>query len=176
MQTFIISPYYQETAEILDNRRLNKQITEAGQLIDIISGKKDYYKNHPATRMWFGHLCALKLYYNMMLEVWLSRGKKYKNSPFVIFGPSFSCHIPSWILDSRIHETHKQRLCQKDFDFYKPKFPELVFDSTVDYLWPVFKNDKLGMEYVNKMVNKNKYKIEFEGKDYYLTRLVRKVK
>jgi hypothetical protein len=137
-----------------------------------LSGKKDYYKNHPAIRMWFGHVESLKMYYNKMLEEWLSRGKNYKNS----FFRWHNTRTPKYFYDTRIHETHKQRLCQKDFDFYKPKFPDLVFNPTIDYLWPVFNNDKLGMEYVDNMVKKNKYKVEFEEREYILTRLIRKVK
>lgn len=174
MQTFMVNSFYSSTASILDDKRLNKQITESGQIIDILTCKKVYYVNHPAVRMWFGNVDALKKYYNVMLKIWLMRGKNYKNPFFKITAKQFLSEYPSWIHDTRVHETHKQRLCQKDYEFYKPKFPELQFNETIDYLWPVMKNDISGMEYVKKMINKNKYKIEFEEKDYYLTRLIRK--
>jgi hypothetical protein len=171
VQTFITDSFYSTTAYILDDKRLNKQITEAGQIIDILAGKKVYYVNHPAVRMWVGNVDALKYYYNIMLKVWLERGKNYKNPPFKL--SVLELYHPTWTNDERVHETHKQRLLQKDYEFYKPKFPNIIVDNSIDYLWPVMKNDIAGMEYVNKMVKKNKYKVEFEEKDYYLTRLIR---
>lgn len=50
MQTFLPVPDFLETAKILDNKRLNKQIVEAYQ---IFSGRVPT-KNHPACLMWEG--------------------------------------------------------------------------------------------------------------------------
>lgn len=61
----------------LDKRRLNKQATEALQLIQALDRiaqatapeeiKKIGYANHPITRMWEGYLPALQYYYNATL-------------------------------------------------------------------------------------------------------------
>jgi hypothetical protein len=53
MQVFIIgSPF--ETAQILDNKRLNRQIQEAQVILDALNGKKAW-SNHPCVLQYKGH-------------------------------------------------------------------------------------------------------------------------
>lgn len=82
--------------DTLDLRRLNKQATEALQLIHALERmaaastpeeiKKIGYANHPITRMWEGYLPALQYYYNATLAAYRRRleakhaaDPKYKN-------------------------------------------------------------------------------------------------
>lgn len=59
MNTFLISNNFQETAAILDNKRLFKQVVEGSQLISVFlrrlsilnDGKKGWL-NHPALNIW----------------------------------------------------------------------------------------------------------------------------
>lgn len=60
MQVFIVgSPL--ETAMALDNRRLNKQIIECGQILDALNGAKAW-SNHPCVLQYWKHQEWLKQY------------------------------------------------------------------------------------------------------------------
>ena len=52
MQVFIpnADPFW--TADILDNRRRNKQIIECRQILKAIRGESKAWANHPVTRMY----------------------------------------------------------------------------------------------------------------------------
>jgi len=54
MQTFLPYADFFKSAFVLDNRRLNKQITECKQIwIASVFGRGNW-TNHPAVRMWQG--------------------------------------------------------------------------------------------------------------------------
>lgn len=66
MQVFIIGTPL-ETAMALDEKRLNKQIIEARQILTAIDGHSEAWKNHPCTLMY--HSCRDWLYsYERTLE------------------------------------------------------------------------------------------------------------
>ena len=56
MQTFLPSSNFIIAAQILDSKRLNKQILETYQILNILTGnsKSNAWKNHPAVLMWEG--------------------------------------------------------------------------------------------------------------------------
>jgi hypothetical protein len=88
MQTFITSTNggyaFRETAEELDNKRLNKQALEAWQILmtNLKLDPQGNYReprgwyNHPATKMWRGHEIVLGQYIDWMAEEWRARGFK----------------------------------------------------------------------------------------------------
>jgi len=53
MQTFLPHSTYAKCAQSLDNKRLNKQILEGYQILNVNSGmsKTGGWKNHPARRL-----------------------------------------------------------------------------------------------------------------------------
>ena len=53
MQVFIVGTPF-ETAQVLDSRRLNKQIVECQQILDALDGKTAW-SNHPCTLQYRGH-------------------------------------------------------------------------------------------------------------------------
>ena len=56
MQTFLPYVYdFKQTARVLDNKRLNKQLLEGRQIYAALTGRSTGWVNHPATRMWAGH-------------------------------------------------------------------------------------------------------------------------
>ena len=89
------------------------------------------YSNHPCTRMWYGHINALKYYYNAVLREWIKRGynntMKFYELPKVIV-------FPSWFGDEELHLSHRASLCKKDPEYYIPLFGENKF---IDYIWPI---------------------------------------
>ena len=60
MQIFIIGTPL-ETAKVLDNRRLNKQIIECHQILDALNGAK-VWSNHPVVLQYRGYEEWLELY------------------------------------------------------------------------------------------------------------------
>jgi hypothetical protein len=136
MQTFLPYPDFKKSLHILDYRRLGKQRVEAYQIIRILQAgshsKVDIgggYRNHPAVKMWRGHLNALKLYYNYALEEWIGRGYKNRMEKMPIHGRIV---YPSWFGNDKFHAAHRSNLLRKDHSYYghfgwkeKPDLPYL---------------------------------------------------
>jgi hypothetical protein len=79
VNTFVTSRCLKECAKNLDNKRLGKQRVEAKQIIEALETPgKSSWERHPATKMWKGHVDALKVYYNHIVREWIARG--YKNN------------------------------------------------------------------------------------------------
>jgi hypothetical protein len=75
VNTFVTSRCLKECARNLDNKRLGKQRVEAKQIIEALETPgKSSWERHPATKMWKGHVNALKVYYNHIVREWIARG------------------------------------------------------------------------------------------------------
>lgn len=149
MQTFLTSFDMTENARNLDNKRLGKQRVEAVQILNTILGLSEGWKNHPAVKMWKGY--ERYLFYEYLREIvneWKYR--EFKNTllniriealKFIIdtekYGEvdtdSVSILFPMWITPELI-ESHQSNLIRKDYDFYKPKFPNAR--EGLEYVWP----------------------------------------
>ena len=127
MQTFLPYPSFEESAKVLDWRRLGKQRVEGMQIINAISGvpRKDGrpYKgwlNHPCSIMWKPYLNALKHYTNVMIREWISRG--YNNNMELYEVDEMvnddMLHFPHWLGDERVHSSHRANLLRKDYEYY----------------------------------------------------------
>lgn len=124
MQTFLPSKNFLTSAQMLDSKRLNKQILECFQILNVLSGNSIGWKNHPAVKMWKNHEKALHLYVNAMIMEAKRRGiKTDKNennirSLFENFGESWGEGMPEWFFNQedimRITTTHKANLFRKD--------------------------------------------------------------
>jgi hypothetical protein len=122
-------PEFQETAHILDWRRLGKQRLEARQILKTLQ-QGGGWSNHPAVKMWRGYENALIEYSNVMIQEWIKRG--YNNTMELLeFG---SVIMPHWIGDDRFHSAHRSNLLRKQPDYYTqfnwPEGPDLP------YFWP----------------------------------------
>ena len=73
MQTFLPYPDFEKSLRALDYRRLGKQRVEAYQILRAIKHGGGW-RNHPAVKMWRGHVNALKRYHNMCIDEWVRRG------------------------------------------------------------------------------------------------------
>lgn len=132
MQTFLPYPSFEESARVLDNKRLGKQRVEAFTILRTLSGGISGWKNHPAVKMWKGFEDALEMYYSCMVERWIIRG--FNNSmPFPV--PKKFVSKPSWLGDERLHASHRSNLLRKDYKWYSQfgwgEKPNLK------YWWPV---------------------------------------
>jgi hypothetical protein len=133
MQTFLPYADFRKSAECLDYRRLGKQRVEAKQLIDLLEGITDNnWKNHPAYRMWYGYVDALKDYYNVIVEEWVSRGYK-NNMPLYDIPRGSGYELPDWFGKKDFHDAHKSNLLRKDYEYYK----QFGWDVPLDlkYIW-----------------------------------------
>lgn len=161
---FIIKPNLLETAKLLDNKRLGKQRVEAKQIIDILEEldltgniTKKGWSNHPALKSWIGYTNHLKVYFNIMVREWISRGFKntmimynidetqyhiidcifdgktsyYDNSQFNEFS------FPFWISFPPFYMSHQASLCRKNPKHYKSLLCEELYPFlNHGYIWP----------------------------------------
>ena len=128
MQTFLPYESFEDTAKVLDYRRLGKQRVEGMQIIQTIENQNGW-KNHPIVKMWTPYVPALKQYTNIIITEWIGRG--YNNN--MEFYDIDNVEYPDWLGDKRFHASHRANLLRKDFDWYS-QF-EWTENSESPYLW-----------------------------------------
>lgn len=139
MQTFLPFRSFHESAQALDSKRLNKQILEGYQILNVLSSNnpKAGWRNHPAVKMWRWHEGALLEYIYAMINEADSRGIKTENNLANIkslhnrVGHKWGKSMPPWFNNqdfmNRIMTTHKANLYKKDPDYYH-EFASSVYD------------------------------------------------
>jgi len=160
MQTFLPSKDFNESAKMLDSKRLNKQILEAYQILRVLSGVNEGngWVNHPAVKMWRGSEYILFTYATAMLREADVRGIKtdknrsnlnlIRNFAMKNWGTSF----PAWYKNpqelKRVVATHKSNLFIKDEEFYY-EFKISLLDpnskpccAECKYYWPTHASKK----------------------------------
>lgn len=134
MQTFLPYPCFERSVAVLDRKRLGKQRLEAHQILGALSGQSTGWKNHPATKMWAGHVGALKVYYNDCLREWERRGY-YNNLLRYIWIPSDESIVaPPWFGNEAFHLSHRSNLLRKLPEHYRIYWPDDPDD--LPYVWP----------------------------------------
>lgn len=127
MQTFLPSSNMMWSAMQLDNKRLNKQILEAYQILKVLSTDGQAWRNHPAVLMWKGHEYSLRSYAWTMASEARKRGIKVdKNLENLTelekqYGHTWGTSMPEWFGGdeiNRIIATHRARLYIKDPIYY----------------------------------------------------------
>jgi len=135
MITFLPYSNFIRSVEKLDNKRLGKQRVEAMQIVKTLTeGSK--WKNHPAVKMWEGHIEALKYYHNCCINEWIKRGF---NNTMQLYNVT-KYDYPWWVGDEDFHRAMRARLIEKDEQYYLPKFPGDKGFNGGKYLWPVMEN------------------------------------
>lgn len=151
MQTFLPSEDFNTCAQVLDNKRLNKQHLECFQIINVLEGQTTAWANHPAVRMWVGYTDALKYYANCMKSECLSRGFRSEKIPFYQIPSSFK--FPKWLGDSLVHISHRSNLARKLYSHYS-QFGYIDHGIT-GYYWPVLPKSKkcqeVNLEWISKI-------------------------
>lgn len=144
MQTFLPYPYFDDSARVLDNKRLGKQRVECKQILSTLFGWSTGWKNHPAVLMWRGSEYVLVQYTYTVCAEW--RRRKFNDSikewldglPVGVLRGKTAC--PSWLGDLKFHVAHQSNLIRKDPEFYGCKFPGVPAD--LPYIWPVAKEKR----------------------------------
>lgn len=149
MQTFLAYPNFTHSALILDNKRLNKQITEGRQILDILVHHPDSrWRNHPAVLMWKGHEYSLVKYVCECYNEWYRRLEKelrkgsYNHKSYGWIGEHWddirkctkSWDPPKWFGDEKFHASHRSNLLRKNYEYYS----QFGWKEPIDfpYFWP----------------------------------------
>ena len=74
VQTFLPYPDFEQSARVLDPKRLGKQRVETIQVVRALTRPTYGWANHPAVLMWKGYEEALGRYGFVCCEVWTERG------------------------------------------------------------------------------------------------------
>tara|TARA_R110002072_G_scaffold178724_1_gene334735 strand:- start:471 stop:953 length:483 start_codon:yes stop_codon:yes gene_type:complete len=141
MQTFLPHDNFEESARLLDWRRLGKQRVEGMQIINAIEGKKRKdgkpYKgwiNHPCSVMWRPYVSALKLYTNVIINEWVRRGYNNNMKHYDDYLEGLSLEgMPHWLGKEEFHSSHRANLLRKDYTYYSQYgWKE---DPSAPYVW-----------------------------------------
>jgi hypothetical protein len=164
VNTFVPVSDVRKSLESLDNKRLNKQISECvsilGSIFNLPTTKgteRKGYKNHPAQKMWEGYETGLLEYYNTAIEVWSNRGGGIDNYQIAVFRDEedpyyvylynvlgqWKIHrhyakeaeqVPYWMGHEPTHASHRSNLLRKDPVFYG-QFG-WTEPPNLPYIWP----------------------------------------
>ncbi len=157
MQTFLPYDDFTLSARALDNRRLNKQITEVWQIYRTLIGLSDGWQHHPAVRMWCGGYHRALLEYGRVCghewaDRWLDgrRGGHAEHAAaekivqeIVGVWSAYSTRpllLPSWFGDEAFHASHRSNLLRKNPEWYGQFGWTEPHD--LPYVWPVTKGDE----------------------------------
>jgi hypothetical protein len=134
MQTFLPYASFEDTVQVLDYKRLGKQRVETFQILNVLLDrtKSKGWRNHPAKIMWEGFEEALKLYQNITITEWISRG--YKNNMKLESIDHKTLIMPPWLGNEEFHKSHRSNLLRKDFEYYSQYFNDPI---DLPYIWPV---------------------------------------
>ena len=153
MQTFLPFQDFTKSALCLDKRRCLKQVVEAQQILNTLSGYSNAWKNHPAVRMWRSYEEALKHYYTVFYNICSEVHKiQFKKLKLEQTAPNKTFDLPLWLSCPEVyspddlHYTHRCNLLRKAVINDDKKLMEALnsqsvhlddHDITTPYYWPV---------------------------------------
>ena len=144
MQTFLPYPNFNESANTLDKRRLNKQRVEAYQILRAITDPSYGWQNHPAVNMWRGYDQALLYYALVMCQCWEDIGgaddADLQGRLIRQFCTGEEIRYPWWLGHSEFHLSHKVNLYFKDPEYYGQLWE---FENPRPYFWPTNKESEI---------------------------------
>lgn len=137
MQVFIVGTP-EETARVLDSKRLNKQIIECGQILDALKGAKAW-SNHPGVLQYSGQEFWLRCY-KRVLESFI----KKDNIRIRFWNWRASESTPQWHTQEYYYQI-KRRLYTEDTEYYK----QWAHLGTSDENWYWSEREGAFIKYVN---------------------------
>ncbi|MEU6444174.1 MSMEG_6728 family protein [Streptomyces sp. NPDC047046] len=149
MQTFLPFSGFQDTARVLDRRRLGKQRVETLQVLRGLTVPGHGWRHHPAVTMWRGYEEALVRYGLDVCAAWTALGfadtvaaslrgdlaasrtvRRVRTQPVL----ARAGELPPWLGGAAFHLSHRSALVRKNPDHYAPLFPGVPDD--LPYVWP----------------------------------------
>ena len=148
MQTFLPHPDFEQSARVLDPKRLGKQRVECIQVIRGLTREGYGWRHHPAVKMWRGHEEALGRYALTCCEVWTELGfadtcASTIRADLAAAGVTElrsqeelarAGALPAWLGDAEFHRSHQSSLLRKDPEHYGSRFPDVP--HYLPYVWP----------------------------------------
>lgn len=150
MQTFLPYPDFDDSAAVLDVRRLGKQRVETIQVLRALTVPGYGWRHHPAAAMWAGYEEALVRYGLQMCEQWCRTDRADTCATTLVTDLRATVGItevrpvaelagagelPPWLGDADLHRSHRSALVRKDPGHYRPFFGDVPDD--LPYVWPV---------------------------------------
>lgn len=149
MQTFLPCPVFDDTARVLDTKRLGKQRVEAIQVVRALTVPGYGWRHHPAAAMWAGYEEALVRYGLDVCAAWCRLGHADTCAATMVSDLTRTTgidtartqdalaaagEVPPWLGDPEFHRSHQSVLVRKDPQHYRTFFPDVPDD--LDYVWP----------------------------------------
>ena len=143
MQTFLPIDSFQESALVLDDKRLRNQRNECKVILKTLlgmypmkNGRPGGWPHHPAVKMWQGYEQSLCRYAIVICETHIAREYSDSLLPFFIEMRNKlpKCGDPLWF-GGRIHSSHRSNLLRKNPNWYGQYGWKETPD--MDYFWPV---------------------------------------
>ncbi|MGV0851518.1 MSMEG_6728 family protein [Mycolicibacterium phlei] len=149
MQTFLPCPRFDDTARVLDARRLGKQRVETIQVVRALTVPGYGWRHHPAAAMWAGYEEALVRYGLDICAEWCRLGRADTCAATMLTDLTAGTgielprsqdelaavgEVPPWLGDPAFHRSHQSSLVRKDPEHYRRFFPDVPDD--LEYVWP----------------------------------------
>jgi hypothetical protein len=153
MQVFLPEQSYRSCAQVLDQKRLVKQLLEGRQILSALAGETKGWVNHPATRMFAGAEDQLLVYLSYIKDEMARRGYKWENN-WTIITSTFNKYFtdvefdwpdylkPGHPENLRLITTHRGRLYEKapelypQYEWESKTYRDLVCCDKCNYYWP----------------------------------------
>ena len=157
MQVFMPEIEFRNTAKVLDQKRLVKQLLEGRQILSALAGESKGWVNHPATLMWKGHEPKLVSYLNEIAAEMGIRRYKWENNWEMIHKTFYNnfyrrtMFYPDWWYDDRrdrVIHTHRANLFIKapelypQYEEYSKDYRQYVCCERCNYYWPTHEEKK----------------------------------
>jgi hypothetical protein len=149
VQTFLPFKNFRVSAVSLDSKRLNKQLLEGRQILDILTSGRTTggWVNHPAVKMWRGSEDYLYDYLVQIVRELGYRNIKYSKNwdaiaeiktEGILGNRLWGREYPAWLGDDRLHGSHRYNLHKKDPVFYAFLNDQVNYTccDRCNYFWP----------------------------------------
>ena len=130
IQTFLPYADFEQSAAVLDYKRLGAQINECCTLLGALheTNEKGGYANHPAAKMWRGHELQLAQFGLVCEEEWEKRGYKVRKNRTTLeqhldWARDGEMAHPWWFGLPAVHLQYQRLLLLKNYDLYSQYFP-----------------------------------------------------
>lgn len=131
MNTFIPYKNFNESARVLDDKRLGKQRVEVLQILNAIHYHTGW-RHHPIVKMWAPYVNALVEYGVAICDEWISRGFDDTCKEKILSFKNGEVIYPKW-WGGEIHRTHQSNLLRKNKNYYNKYFNDIPDD--LPYIW-----------------------------------------
>lgn len=132
MQTFLAYEDFNESAKVLDPKRLGNQAYREGMIL-----LRGGWSNHPASKMWNGYKRYLAEYLLACFRELSKRGRDYPHHVLEInkmLKDLLDNGKPPWLGNENLHSSHRSNLLRKDPVWYG-KFG-WTEPNNLPYYWP----------------------------------------